>query len=633
MDVDKRFVTLGGECFEAEFEREQTALPNRLGAYYIFRLRDLLSERGERSVSLFISDHIKMLNPNYAARVELVRINVIRRAFDSGKLSFDEPYDEHLYKPLDMEESDFHQQPLVSDEEIRQFIICRAYWLSYRHPTQPGRYSVNFETPDDLDYLGATQADIRRNVLRLHNQGMLEFGKPTERLIVGYESTMPDRPKTPLPKPADWPPDKTHAALKKQLAALDTFRGRRYREVEHVEQGWKNLTLNILWHGFGQNSNNVDQFHQAKLAGRNHANMSEGEIQQNFEKRIEAFSAMLKSSLDELELMGAAAESKKSTSIETESRDALNDMPVKQPATHRGLLVFISHSSKDADLALALIDLLKTGLGLQANQIRCIRVDGYRLPVGVNTEDKLREEVNAAIVVVGLITPSSLDSYYVMFELGARWGANLFLAPLLAGVKASELSGPLGLLNALSASSDAQLHQLIEDISKRLALPLQPVASYVRHVSAVKALVDNIPTPAVTQPSAPVKQKLRVTLSTEGTPPSQVLKLVANRHVEVSRLDYMLSSEATIAGDELSLQGETIEIPINDASVSKVWNTPRPDQNSFDHSGPAKIRVTISDEGQARQYILPVQMEVLWQSSTMYRRLVGSQTFYESQHK
>ncbi len=336
MDVDKRFVTLGGECFEAEFEREQTALPNRLGAYYIFRLRDLLSERGERSVSLFISDHIKMLNPNYAARVELVRINVIRRAFDSGKLSFDEPYDEHLYKPLDMEESDFHQQPLVSDEEIRQFIICRAYWLSYRHPTQPGRYSVNFETPDDLDYLGATQADIRRNVLRLHNQGMLEFGKPTERLIVGYESTMPDRPKTPLPKPADWPPDKTHAALKKQLAALDTFRGRRYREVEHVEQGWKNLTLNILWHGFGQNSNNVDQFHQAKLAGRNHANMSEGEIQQNFEKRIEAFSAMLKSSLDELELMGAAAESKKSTSIETESRDALNDMPVKQPATHRG---------------------------------------------------------------------------------------------------------------------------------------------------------------------------------------------------------------------------------------------------------------------------------------------------------
>jgi len=90
------------------------------------------------------------------------------------------------------------------------------------------------------------------------------------------------------------------------------------------------------------------------------------------------------------------------------------DMP-KQPPTHQGLSIFISHSSKDADLALALIDLLKAGMALTADQIRCSSVDGYRLPVGVNSEGKLREEVNAAKVVVGLITRSSLTSYYVMF--------------------------------------------------------------------------------------------------------------------------------------------------------------------------------------------------------------------------
>jgi len=136
-----------------------------------------------------------------------------------------------------------------------------------------------------------------------------------------------------------------------------------------------------------------------------------------------------------------------------------------RPASHSGLAVFISHSNKDAGLALAVIDLLKAGLAITANQIRCSSVDGYRLPVGVNSEGKLREEVNAAKVVIGLITPSSLASYYVMFELGARWGANLFLAPLLAGVKASDLSGPLSLLNALYASSEAQLHQLVADIA------------------------------------------------------------------------------------------------------------------------------------------------------------------------
>ena len=161
-------------------------------------------------------------------------------------------------------------------------------------------------------------------------------------------------------------------------------------------------------------------------------------------------------------------------------------------ATHRGLLVFISHSSKDAELALALIDILRAGLGLRADQIRCSSVDGYRLPVGVNTESQLRDEVNAAKTVIGLITPNSLDSYYVMFELGARWGTRLFLAPLLAGVKASELSGPLGLLNALLANNETQLHQLLENISKQLGLPLQGASSYVRHISAVKLLADSI---------------------------------------------------------------------------------------------------------------------------------------------
>ena len=188
-------------------------------------------------------------------------------------------------------------------------------------------------------------------------------------------------------------------------------------------------------------------------------------------------------------------------------------------STHEGLLVFISHSSKDADLALALIDLLKAAFALRTEQIRCSSVDGYRLPVGVNTESKLREEVNAAKVVVGLITPNSLSSYYVMFELGARWGANLFLAPLLAGVKASDLSGPLSLLNALSASSDAQLHQLLEDTARHLRLQVQPAASYVRNITAVKALADVIANPTANPiTAAPVKQKLRMTISAEGTP-------------------------------------------------------------------------------------------------------------------
>jgi hypothetical protein len=108
------------------------------------------------------------------------------------------------------------------------------------------------------------------------------------------------------------------------------------------------------------------------------------------------------------------------------------------------IMVFVSHSSRDETLAKTLIDLLRPALGLSVTQIRCSSVDGYRLPVGVNTESKLHEEVNVAKVVVGLITPSSLASHFVMFELGARWCGKLFMAPLLVGVAPSDLKGPLG---------------------------------------------------------------------------------------------------------------------------------------------------------------------------------------------
>ena len=510
MENPKRLVTLRGECFDSKFEGEERD-GHRLGNVHLFRLHDVRDGRPDMLVSVFRSEQSKLLTK--FARVDIARVNVIRRAFDAGKLSFDEPFDEHMYQGLDLKESDFHPQPPVGDPEIRQFMMHKAYWEGYRHPSHPGEHPVDFETPEDLDYLGATQVDIRRNVLRLRNQGMLVKvlegnGRPTEKLIATYES-------------------------------------------------------------------------------------------------------------------------KEDTPADAEKVVTLNGMPTKQPPTHLGLSIFISHSSKDADLALALIDLLKSALALTADRIRCSSVDGYRLPVGVNSEGKLREEVNAAKVVVGLITRSSLTSAYVMFELGARWGADLFLAPLLAGVKAGELSGPLSLLNALSANNEAQLHQLLQDIAKHLVLTVQPPASYLRNVAAVKALADGLAV-STTSPSvaAPVKQKLKLGVSVEGNP--QLLRVVANQAVEVTRVEYMLSSEATIEAEDVSKRGEKIEIPINDGSVLKLWNTPRADRNHSDHSGPAKIAVTVSAGGETNQYILPVQMQAGMDGNTMVRKLVGSKTFYGS---
>jgi len=172
---------------------------------------------------------------------------------------------------------------------------------------------------------------------------------------------------------------------------------------------------------------------------------------------------------------------------------------VTMPSANPSVMVLISHSSKDKVLAEALIELLRSALGLLPNQIRCTSVDGYRLPAGVNTDDQLRAEIKSVAVLIGLLTPNSLSSTYVLFELGARWGAGLFMISLLAGIAPESMQGPHRVLNALSCETEGQLVQLVEDIAKQLKIEPQSASAYLKQVSVVKSLAEKIQPSSVTQ--------------------------------------------------------------------------------------------------------------------------------------
>ena len=131
--------------------------------------------------------------------------------------------------------------------------------------------------------------------------------------------------------------------------------------------------------------------------------------------------------------------------------------------------VFISHSDDDVEIAKPLIALLRSALNLRSEDIRCSSVDGYRLPVGASADEALRREVHDAELLIGLITPASITSVYVLFELGARWGARKPMFPLLAsGATWEHLEGPLSSINALDCSNRSQVEQFIEDAAKVL---------------------------------------------------------------------------------------------------------------------------------------------------------------------
>jgi hypothetical protein len=150
------------------------------------------------------------------------------------------------------------------------------------------------------------------------------------------------------------------------------------------------------------------------------------------------------------------------------------------------LRIFISHSSADRELAALLVDLLRSSLNLPAEAIRCTSVEGHRLAGGAETDRALRKDIHDCEAFIGLISATSIESAYVLFELGARWGAERHLLPLLAPTAdAAILRGPLSGLNALRCSSAADLQQMIHEIGGVLKIAVESPAAYQRHIDQI----------------------------------------------------------------------------------------------------------------------------------------------------
>ena len=132
--------------------------------------------------------------------------------------------------------------------------------------------------------------------------------------------------------------------------------------------------------------------------------------------------------------------------------------------------VFISHSGADKELAEALIRLLRAALPLDPDSIRCTSVHGYKLPTGAEVDAQVRSEAVDATTFIAILTPASLESMYVLFELGARWGVGKPLFPLMArGTTTGALEGPLHAIHARECVAP-ELYQFLADMAKALSV-------------------------------------------------------------------------------------------------------------------------------------------------------------------
>jgi DNA-binding MarR family transcriptional regulator len=150
----------------------------------------------------------------------------------------------------------------------------------------------------------------------------------------------------------------------------------------------------------------------------------------------------------------------------------------------QGIKIFVSHTSADEELVRRLVELLKAALRLPASEILCSSLGGHRLEGGTDIETAIREAVGSAGVLVAVVTPRSLESVYVLFELGARWHSGLPFIPLLApGI--GTIPRPLDRFNGLLLNSREDVQQLISELASRLNQnPARPEA-YEYHVGRV----------------------------------------------------------------------------------------------------------------------------------------------------
>lgn len=194
----KILVTIGCECFEAEFLGAGDS-GGRDGVLYRFRLRDLLKDRGERFVSIFRTGTERVSMENYDARIASVRLNVLRRAFDSEVFGFDSPFDPDRYHELRLRLADFQPQKKADDETIRKFIKFGAYCLAFKFAPNGRNVFVDFDCLEDLEYLGVKSDDVGRNIWFLTEKGYLRSSSaatyarplrcsPTSKLIDEIES-------------------------------------------------------------------------------------------------------------------------------------------------------------------------------------------------------------------------------------------------------------------------------------------------------------------------------------------------------------------------------------------------------------------------------------------------------------
>ena len=128
------------------------------------------------------------------------------------------------------------------------------------------------------------------------------------------------------------------------------------------------------------------------------------------------------------------------------------------------------------------------------------------------------------------------------------------------------------------------------------------------------------------------KQPLKLEVTPSGLGADHSLAIVSTRRIRLLRLEFLTTQGIAVSEQMINEGGDHFLLKLDQAALTKLFNTPRSDWNPYDHSGPMKIILVISSAGKEYSTTIPAQLVNSLRGSTAYREVSRSSFRVTLQH-
>ncbi len=149
------------------------------------------------------------------------------------------------------------------------------------------------------------------------------------------------------------------------------------------------------------------------------------------------------------------------------------------PKTKEVKNVFISHSSKDKEIADAFVDIILHGaMSIDLDEIFCISTEGTKIKSGDNWRDSIKSSLISSKVTFLIITPNYKESEVCLNEMGAAWVLSSLVLPTIVEPITFKTVGVIPEVTQVEKLLDeGSLDRLKDAVQAALAIPSSKIAS------------------------------------------------------------------------------------------------------------------------------------------------------------